>query len=260
MIIAQSPTKGLSTHGAVWLGFYALVLAAWGGLYAMVLASGLAGMPAGIWGALCAGAVHASFLPLAAMWALMAAAMMLPTFAPALRTFTHLGAAGATGRRDAAALVAGYLVVWLSVALVGAAAQLGLAQAGLLSPVGSSLSLWLTSGLLAAAGLYQFSVFKAACLAKCRMPLTFFLQNWAPGPARAFRMGGQLGLLCLGCCWALMALAFVGGMMNLSWMGAATLFMVLEKLPDIGRHLTRPAGYALIAAAAVVGLGATGMI
>jgi predicted metal-binding membrane protein len=80
------------------------------------------------------------------------------------------------------------------------------------------------------------------------MPMTFFMERWAPGAARAFRMGVELGALCLGCCWALMALAFVGGTMSLLWMGAATLFMVLEKLPDLGRSLTRPAGVVLIAA------------
>jgi predicted metal-binding membrane protein len=88
------------------------------------------------------------------------------------------------------------------------------------------------------------------------MPLTFFMERWAPGPARAFRMGSQLGLACLGCCWALMALAFVGGTMNLVWMGAATLFMALEKLPDIGRPLTHPMGAILILAAVAATLAA----
>ena len=89
------------------------------------------------------------------------------------------------------------------------------------------------------AGAYQFSPLKAACLAKCRAPLGFFMQHWDEG---AWRNGLRLGLVCLGCCWALMALAFVGGVMNLAFMGLATAIMVIEKLPDLGRWLTRPLG------------------
>lgn len=250
----MTPFPRINPAGALWLGFFALILAAWAGLFAMVITSPLTGVPAGMWQALCLGAASAGIGGLFAMWSLMAAAMMLPTFVPALRTFLNLGAAGASRPVDAAALVAGYVAVWAGVALAGALAQRALAQAGLLAPDGSSLSLWLTSALLMAAGLYQFSLFKAACLAKCRMPLTFFMQRWAPGPARALVMGMELGALCLGCCWALMALAFVGGTMNLLWMGAATLFMILEKLPDIGRYLTRPAGFILISASGAAAL------
>lgn len=250
----MTPFLRINPAGALWLGFFALILAAWAGLFAMVITSPLTGVPAGLWQALCLGAASAGIGGLFAMWSLMAAAMMLPTFVPALRTFLNLGAAGASRPVDAAALVAGYVAVWAGVALAGALAQRALAQAGLLAPDGSSLSLWLTSALLMAAGLYQFSLFKAACLAKCRMPLTFFMQRWAPGPARALVMGMELGALCLGCCWALMALAFVGGTMNLLWMGAATLFMTLEKLPDIGRYLTRPAGFILISASGAAAL------
>ncbi len=250
----MTPFPRINPAGALWLGFFALILAAWAGLFAMVITSPLTGVPAGLWQALCLGAASAGIGGLFAMWSLMAAAMMLPTFVPALRTFLNLGAAGASRPVDAAALVAGYVAVWAGVALAGALAQRALAQAGLLAPDGSSLSLWLTSALLMAAGLYQFSLFKAACLAKCRMPLTFFMQRWAPGPARALVMGMELGALCLGCCWALMALAFVGGTMNLLWMGAATLFMTLEKLPDIGRYLTRPAGFILISASGAAAL------
>ncbi len=247
---------GINPQGALWLGFFALILAAWAGLFAMILASPLAGIPSGLWAALCTSAAAASLPALFAMWTLMSAAMMLPTFIPALRTFLNLGAAGATKPADAAALIAGYGVIWLGGAALGARAQSWLAGLGLIAPDGSSLSVWLTAGLLLAAGLYQFTGLKAACLAKCRMPLTFFMERWAPGTPRAFLMGLELGALCFGCCWALMALAFVGGTMSLVWMGAATLFMTLEKLPDIGRPLTRPAGYALIAAAGATALSA----
>lgn len=248
--------SGLNRHGALWLGFFGLILAAWAGLFAMVLSSPLADVPPGLWAAICLSAEAASLPALFAMWALMAGAMMLPTFAPAFHTFLNLGAAGATNPREAAALVAGYALIMLGGAAIGALAQMALSREGLLAPDGSSLSAWLTSGLLIASGIYQFSKQKHMCLSKCRTPLTFFMERWKPGSGQAFRMGAELGVLCLGCCWALMALAFVGGSMSLLWMGAATLFMVLEKLPEIGGPLTRPAGYGLIAAGAIVALRA----
>ena len=241
----------------VWLGFYGAVLLAWACLLALVWADPAVG---GLWGALCRNAAQAGFGTLAAMWALMAAAMMLPTFVPALQTYLSLSATGAADGRGAVALVAGYLTVWLGVAVLGAFAQGALARTGTVGLQGSGVSGWGAAGLLAAAGLYQFSAFKAACLAHCRMPLTFFIGRWRPGWPRAFRMGVELGALCLGCCWALMALALVGGAMNLAWMGAATLFMVLEKLPEIGRHISTPAGWGLVGAAVVQAGRAAGWI
>ncbi len=234
-----------------WIGFYALILLGWLGVFAMAVqnpAADLAGMPADFWASLCIAAGQAEFGPLVLMWGLMALAMMLPTFVPALRCFLDLSATGATSLQGAVALVGGYLVVWGLAAVAGAGAQYGLSRAGLLALNGASVSGWLTAALLLGAGAYQFTALKEACLAKCRMPLTFFMERWKPGTPRALRMGLELGVLCLGCCWALMALGFVGGTMNLLWMGAATLFMTLEKLPDIGRWLTRPVGFALIAA------------
>ena len=239
----------LNRQGVLWLGFFALILLAWGGIFAQV-----AQAPIGLWGVLCTTAAAAGFFDLWAMWALMAAAMMLPTFVPALRTFVNMGAAGATRPIEAAALVMGYALVWVAGSALGAAAQLALSRVGVLAADGSSLSVWLTVALLVAAGLYQLSILKAACLAKCRMPLTYFMGRWAPGLPRALSMGAELGLICFVCCWALMALAFVGGTMNLVWMGLATLFMVLEKLPQLGRPLTRPAGFALIGAGVLLAL------
>lgn len=248
-------------RGVVWVAFYATILAAWLALYAMTVAADLpAGLGTDFWLALCGGAAPSGFAPVAAMWGLMAAAMMLPTFAPSLRTYLDLGATGATGTGGAIALIAGYAAVWGVAALAGATLQLRLQATGLVAPDGSSLSLWLSAGLLAMAGLYQLSPAKAGCLSRCRQPLTYYLARWRPGPGPAFRMGAELGLVCLGCCWALMALAFVGGTMNLLWMGAATLFMALEKLPDIGRLLTRPSGFCLVAAAILTALRAAQLV
>ena len=106
------------------------------------------------------------------------------------------------------------------------------------------------------AGAYQFSALKAACLTLCRAPLAFFMTHWAEGP---WRNGLRLGAVCLGCCWALMLLAFVGGVMNLAFMAVAMVLMALEKLPAIGRHVTRPLGGALmVSGAATLGFGLIG--
>jgi len=172
---------------------------------------------------------------------------MAPTALPAFATYEDLGHAAPTRLGP---LVAGYLAVWLGFAALAAGAQLALFDAGLLTALGDSRSAALSAALLALAGAYQFSPAKEACLARCRAPLTFFFQHWDEGP---WRNGLRLGLVCLGCCWALMLLAFVGGVMNLAFMGLATVIMVMEKLPDIGRPITGPLGILLL-------FGAVGML
>lgn len=229
-----------------WLGFYGAILLGWALLMRM-MAPPMPGMTAAeYWAALCIPAGKADPLALLAMWGLMSAAMMLPTFVPALRVFAELGAVRATDGWAMTALALGYGAVWLMFSAVAAALQLGLAWTGAMTGTGQTLAPWFSVGLLAAAGAYQFSAAKDACLSRCRHPLMFFMEHWAPGLRRALAMGARLGLWCVGCCWLLMLLGLVGGAMNLLWMGAATLFMVLEKLPAIGRHLTRPLGAALL--------------
>jgi predicted metal-binding membrane protein len=236
-------------EAVVWIGFFTLVLSVWAVLFVSVRASALAevsGMPRDFWASLCLPADAGGVMPLIGMWGLMAGAMMLPTFVPSLRTYFDLGAAGATSAAGAGLLVAGYLAVWLGFAVLAGAAQYLLAVEGLVDPTGTLAGPFLTGALLVGAGAYQFTALKEACLNKCRMPIAYFMERWRPGHLRQFAMGLELGAVCLGCCWALMLLAFVGGTMNLLWMGAATLFMVFEKLPDIGRWLTRPLGAGLI--------------
>jgi predicted metal-binding membrane protein len=235
-----------------WITLYALILVGWGLLYAMAVPADLRDLGA-VYGldlliSLCVATPDAAgFAGLVAMWAMMSAAMMAPTALPAFATYEDLGEAGA--QTQIWALVAGYLLIWLGFSVLAAAAQMALFGAGLIDPFGSSLSTALSAGLLALAGAYQFTPLKEACLSKCRAPMMFFLQHWEEGP---LRNGLRLGAVCLGCCWALMLLAFVGGVMNLAFMGVATVLMVLEKLPAIGRWLTRPMGGALLAAAVFV--------
>lgn len=232
---------------AHWLAFFGGLLACWALLFAMAIPGDLRALEATYGAAiidiLCGGALGAQSYPAAlAMWALMCAAMMAPTMIPALATYDDLSRVAVTGFWR---LVAGYLAIWIGFSVLAAAAQVGLFRAGLIGSLGQSLSVPLSMALLIGAGIYQFSALKEACLSRCRAPLTFFMQHWDEGP---LRNGLRLGLDCLGCCWALMALGFVGGTMNLMFMGLALVLMTLEKLPEIGRHLTRPLGVALIGA------------
>lgn len=250
----------MSARTLLWPAFFGLVLVAWAALWAMGQEarafSGIYG--AELWASLCrAGAADLSLPALAAMWAVMVAAMMAPTMVPALRTFLALPAP-AGGAGQAAALLSGYLALWLAAALGFAALQLALATRGLLAPDGRSLSAPLTAAFLALAGGYQFSALKEACLSRCRAPLALFLARWRPGLGPAFGIGLRMSADCLGCCWALMLMAFVGGMGNLLFMGLATLIMVTEKLPEIGRPLTRPLGVLLLLSAGAVLLRALG--
>lgn len=230
-----------------WLAFFGGLLVCWATLFAMAIPGELRALEA-TYGAsiievLCGGTLGAQSLPAAfSMWALMSAAMMAPTILPALATYDDLSNVAATGFWR---LLGGYLAVWVGFSLLAAMAQVALFRAGLIGSLGQSLSVPLTMMLLIGAGLYQFSAMKEACLSRCRAPLTFFMQHWEEGP---FRNGLRMGLDCLGCCWALMALGFIGGTMNLIFMGLALVLMTLEKLPEIGRYLTRPLGVALIGA------------
>lgn len=229
--------------GLHWLALFGLILCTWVILYAMAIPADLR-EGAVIFGSdfiasLCVVTPDmGGYLRMVAMWGLMSAAMMAPTALPAFATYDEL-----PGTR-LWPLIASYLAVWLAFSVVAAGVQMALFQAGLVSDFGDSRSTVLSAALLMLAGLYQFSPTKEACLSKCRAPLVFFMQYFEEGP---WRNGLRLGMVCLGCCWALMLLAFVGGVMNLAFMGLATVIMVLEKLPDIGRWLTRPLGGVLIA-------------
>ena len=239
---------------AHWLALFAVILLAWGALYAMALPEELRATSriygAEFWAALCTLTPDAAgFLRITAMWMLMSAAMMAPTALPAFATYDDLSHSAET---DFAALVGGYLTIWLGFSLGAAGLQFALYQSDLVSAFGDSRSTALSAMLLAMAGAYQFTPLKEACLSKCRQPLSFFMAHWEEG---AFRNGLRLGAVCLGCCWALMLLGFVGGVMNLAFMGLATIIMIVEKLPDLGRWITKPLGLALLAASAWLALG-----
>ena len=233
-----------------WALLFGGVLVGWALLFAMAIPQELRVLEgtygAALVAALC-GPTPGTAGPLAAitMWALMSAAMMAPTALPAFAAYDDLG--HATDVRMGP-LVAGYLVVWLGFSVFAGLAQVALFEVGLIGLFGQSQSAAFAGALLIGAGLYQFAALKEACLSRCRAPLTFFMQHFDEGP---WRNGLRLGMDCLGCCWALMLLAFVGGTMNLAFMGLAMVIMTLEKLPEIGRPVTKPLGGALIAAGTV---------
>jgi predicted metal-binding membrane protein len=181
------------------------------------------------------------------MWAVMMAAMMLPAAMPMVSVFGTLNKSRGEASRTIA-FVAGYLALWTAFAAAATAAQWTLQTNGLLSPMIVSMSPALSAALLVIAGAFQFTPLKHACLRACRSPLGFLLTDWRDGLWGAARMGARHGLYCLGCCWALMALLFVGGAMNLLWIAALTLLVAMEKLAPKGDILAKALGALMIGA------------
>lgn len=184
------------------------------------------------------GASPAALATLVLMWAAMALAMMLPTAGPMILTYAEIAATAARrGERIVSplALIAGYVGVWLGFALVGAILQAALAQAALLDPAMASVSPLFSGGVFVAAGAYQFSALKYACVTRCQRPFPFFLVRWSSVPGDVVRLGVRQGLFCLGCCWAMMLLMFAVGVMNVVWMALLGLVMGAEKIATTTR-------------------------
>ena len=139
-------------------------------------------------------------------------------------------------------------MIWTAYSAVATLAQWGLHKAALLSPAMAATSPVLSGGLLLAAGIFQWTPLKRACLKGCRSPLSFLMSEWRDGRVGAFVMGLQHGSYCLGCCWMLMALLFVAGVMNLLWVAAIALFVMAEKILVRGELLGHVTGAALVAA------------
>jgi predicted metal-binding membrane protein len=188
----------------------------------------------------------ANFGPLFWMWAVMMAAMMLPTMVPTLNAYEDLIVSANGSRAGWLGVLAGYGIMWVGFAALITGVQLALLFGGVIDMLGILRDPLLAAGLLLAVGLFQFTRAKEVCHGVCHSPMGYFLGHWRTGMAGGLRMGLGLGAFCVGCCWGFMALGFVGGMMSLLWMGLATLAMVLEKLPQIGHHVTRPLGALLV--------------
>lgn len=190
------------------------------------------------------------FLMMFLMWAIMMVGMMLPSVAPTVLIFAAVARKSAAQGNPAAptgAFVGGYLVIWILFSLLATTAQWELDRAALLSPMMVANSASLGAGLLVAAGVYQWLPIKDQCLRQCRSPVDFITTHWRAGVSGAFRMGLSHGSYCLGCCWVLMSLLFVGGVMNLLWIAAITLFVLLEKILPLGDAGGRVMGILMIA-------------
>ncbi len=193
------------------------------------------------------------------MWAVMMVAMMTPSAAPMILMFAVVNRRRRQQQIPYAptgVFLVSYLVVWAGFSVLATVAQWALHTASLLSPIMAGTSPFLGGGLLLVAGIYQWTPLKHACLSKCRSPLGFVLNEWREGWRGAFLMGLKHGGYCAGCCWSLMALLFVAGVMNLIWVAAITGLILLEKAAPAGDRLGRVAGVILAGWGALMIAGA----
>jgi predicted metal-binding membrane protein len=228
------------------LALLSVIAIAWAWLFRMQPGTG-AGMAMAMPGMHSWSGLDVLFLFL--MWAVMMAAMMLPSAAPMILLVATVHRRRPDRGSPAAAtaiFAAGYLLVWTLFSVAAALSQWGLHQAALLSPDMASTSPVLGGLLLMVAGTYQWLPVKAACLSRCRSPIGFLTSEWREGRAGALVMGARHGLFCLGCCWALMLLLFVGGVMHLPWVAAIAALILVEKLAPAGVWAGRLAGVGLV--------------
>jgi len=191
------------------------------------------------------------FILLFLMWLTMMLAMMTPTAAPMVMMFTTVNKQKKVRQQPYVStfiFLAGYLVAWAIFSIVASAIQWPLHESGLLNPMMNSRSYLMSGGILILAGLYQWTPMKNVCLEHCRTPLGFLMTAWKDGNFGAFKMGLHHGLFCVGCCWALMAILFAVGVMNMLWVTLITIFVLVEKIAPISPSLVRMlTGFALIA-------------
>ena len=243
-----------------WLVFYICIILAWLLLFFMSFGSNNSVAVSSsylveLWASMCQpienfSQWHTSFF----MWALMGVAMMAPTLLPALRTYDDLIKLGEGTLLGFWLLILGFITIWIIFAVVASLLQVLFVSNGILGIDGRFTNSVLSICFLLIAGVYQLTMMKQACLKRCRAPFNFFLQNWSTEARHSIILGLKLGVFCLGCCWALMCLAFVGGVMNIGFMGLATVIMTLEKMPNIGNLVSWPLTVALFFGAAVLGI------
>lgn len=182
---------------------------------------------------------------LCAMWTVMMVAMMVPAVSPTVLMFARMKRSRCQQRtpyEETGGFLGGYLVLWTIYSLLAAVAQWALHSSGLISDGRMPASHVFGALLLLGAGVYQWTPLKNACLRHCRSPLSFLMTRWKDGAAGAFRMGLEHGSYCVACCWLLMLLLFVAGVMNLLWMGAITALVLLEKITPSGPWVARLSG------------------
>jgi predicted metal-binding membrane protein len=187
-----------------------------------------------------------------AMWAVMMVAMMLPSAAPMILLHARIDKVPTAARRLGHTLLftLTYLFVWLLFSALAALAQAFLVDRGLISAAGLRLGEpMLVAALLAGAAFYQLSPAKAACLRQCQSPIHFVMRYWKPGIAGTLRLGLVHGLYCVGCCWGMMLLLFVAGVMNLAWVAVLAALVLLEKLAPPRWHVSKAIAALMLAGA-----------
>ncbi len=209
----------------------------------------MTGMDMGDMAGMAHGASGSSFGLIFLMWAVMMVGMMLPGAAPTILLYAAM--VRKNDERGAVlpavwVFTSGYLAVWTLFSLLATALQIAMERAALLTPMMVSASRSLNAGILIVAGVYQWLPVKEICLSKCRNPLQFFMTRWRPGTGGALRMGAEHGTYCVGCCWLLMLLLFVAGVMNLLSVALIAAFALVEKLLPASRFTSLPAGAALV--------------
>jgi len=183
------------------------------------------------------------------MWWIMMMAMMLPSAMPMILVYARASRQQLEAGQAPVAtciFVLGYLAAWAAFSLTATLVQWALESNGLLAPSLVSISAYLSAGILFAAGIYQLTPLKRACLHHCRSPIAFISDHWRHGPRGALHMGFTHGTFCVGCCWFLMGFLFFGGVMNLYWIAGLALFVLLEKTVPAGHWLCNVAGIALL--------------
>ena len=192
------------------------------------------------------------------MWAVMMVAMMLPSAAPMVLLYAKVvrradqQAASTEAPLSIAVFAGGYVSLWILFSVLAVGLQFALERAGLMTMMMSSRSAVLSGALLIAAGAYQLTPLKAACLEHCRSPAAYLANHWRPGPIGAWRLGLEHGAYCVGCCAVLMLLLFVGGVMNLVWIAGLSLFVSIEKLAPARGGLAKAIAIVLIGSGAAL--------
>lgn len=221
------------------------------GMASMPGMTGMQGMPGMSDGAAAGSAESAALTVL--MWWTMMIGMMVPSAAPMVLLFGNVQRrqlAAESPKLRVALFTGGYLAAWGAFSVLAAGAQIALARFALLLPEQLTVSTWLGALLVALAGVYQLTPLKNVCLRGCRSPAEFLSSHWRRGSGGAFRMGIRHGLYCVGCCWLLMGLLFVVGIMNLLWVAAIAAFVLIEKLMPNGETTAEIGGVALLLLAA----------
>jgi predicted metal-binding membrane protein len=186
------------------------------------------------------------------MWAVMMVGMMTPSVAPLILLYARVGRQAAAQSQPfatSAFLAGGYLLAWFVFSFGATIAQWAVERQGWLTPAMSSASSTFAGLTLIAAGLYQWTPLKDACLRQCQFPLQFIQRHggFRADPIGSFELGARHGAYCIGCCWMLMTLLFVGGVMNVFWIALISVFVLTEKVVPVGRLISRLAGTLFLA-------------